>query len=147
MKKLKLLTHRTYRLQTLVFWKEIPLSRRKKLKSLDKLRASEPCKSSCGPCETQVSSHSISFSSVIGYLAWVFVVLALLSLSFCYLLSSFSSFVKVSFVLFCCHSILRFDVLFLSGKRFKIHAYHLHAITDSWQIDVYKASWRPINGD
>ena len=34
-----------------------------------------------------------------GYLARVFAVLALLSLSFCYLPSSFSSFVKVGFVL------------------------------------------------
>ena len=82
---------------------------------LDKLRASEPashasraskscesCKSSCEPCETDVSSQSIFPSSAFGYLARVFAILALLSISFCYLPSSFSSFVKVSFVLFCC---------------------------------------------
>ena len=35
-----------------------------------------------------------------GYLARVFAILALLSISFCYLPSSFSTFVKVSFVFF-----------------------------------------------
>ena len=72
---------------------------------LDKLRASEPashaswasesCESSCEPLETDVSSQSI----FLGYLARVFAILALLWISFCYLPSSFSSFVKVSYVI------------------------------------------------
>ena len=59
-------------------------------------RASESCESSCEPCETDVSSQSIFLSSAFGYLARVFAILALLSISFCYLPSSFSSFVKVN---------------------------------------------------
>ena len=70
---------------------------------LDKLWASESCEScesSCEPCETDVSSQSIFLSSAFGYLAQVFAILALLSISFCYLPSSFSTFVKVSFFFF-----------------------------------------------
>ena len=81
---------------------------------LDKLRASEPashasrasescesCESSCEPCETDVSSQSVFLSSAFFLLA-IWHEFSLSSLSFCYLPSSFSSFGKVSFVLFCC---------------------------------------------
>ena len=68
---------------------------------LDKLQASEPA-SHASHHVSHVSSHSIFLSSTFGYLAQVFAILALLSILFCYLPSSFSSFVKVSFVFFCC---------------------------------------------
>ena len=54
-----------------------------------------------------------------------FAILTFLPL-FCYRPSFLPSLVKISFVLFCSHSILRFDVLVMSV----IHAYHLHALTD-----------------
>ena len=71
---------------------------------LDKLQASEPAShaSHASHHVSHVSSQSIFLSSTFGYLAQVFAILALLSILFCYLPSSFSSFVKVSFVFFCC---------------------------------------------
>ena len=70
---------------------------------LDKLRASESCKS----CEWSHARQMLvpspfSFLRLLaafGYLARVFAILALLSISFCYLPSSFSSFFKVSYVI------------------------------------------------
>ena len=69
------------------------------LVGLDKLRASEPA-SHASHRVSHVSSQSIFLSLAFGYLARVFPILTLLSISFCYLPSSFSSFVKVSFVCF-----------------------------------------------
>ena len=83
-----------------------------------------------------------------GYLARVFAILALLSISFCYLPSSFSSFVKVS--LFCFFVIKFWDLMFylwVYSQTIENSCIHLHTITDSWQIDVCKASWRPISRD
>ena len=60
-----------------------------------------------------------------GYLARVFAILALLSISFCYLPSSFSTFVKVSFVFFLLSLIfekvqLQFLKLLKSGAKFLV---------------------------
>ena len=77
---------------------------------LDKLRASESCEWSqrvmqvmrVEPCKTDVSSQSIFLSSAFGGF-WLFGtsfrILALLSIPFCYLPSSFSSFFKISYVI------------------------------------------------
>ena len=122
---------------------------------LDKLRASEPashasrasescesCESSCVPCETDVSSQSVFLSSAFGYRIWH--EFSLSSLSFCYLPSSFSSFVKVSFVLFCCRSILRLDVLFMSVVANDLK--FMHIIYMPLQIHGKSTSAKPPGG-
>ena len=60
---------------------------------LDKLRASEPCESTCEPRKV----------SDFGLFAQVFAILAFLRLTYCYWPSSLPPLVKVSFVLFYCH--------------------------------------------
>ena len=70
---------------------------------------------------------------------------ALLSISLYYLLSSFSSFVKVCFVLFCCQYILRFDVLFeCSRKRLKIHAYYYRFMANRRLQSLLEANKRGL---
>ena len=72
---------------------------------LDKLRASEPASHASHHVshERQMLVPSpfsfLRLLAAFGYLARVFAILALLSISFCYLPSSFSSFVKVNYVI------------------------------------------------